>query len=178
LLAIGMATAVSGQKPKGPSVSIPISQRAELKKRLVAYTTAYRNKDWSSLYDLVSEEDKNSLIGGPKLSRDEFIRDMQGTDDSGLLIKFTPVRTEVADTLLGYNVYGCGVVPFGNQKLKRIVALRAVHEDDGWHFTNWDYPGPEPCSELSNPAWKPTWPLGRLDEPMRQVLCELVTCEI
>jgi hypothetical protein len=36
-------------------------QRLALTNRLTAYTTAFRKKDWASLYDLVSDENKISF---------------------------------------------------------------------------------------------------------------------
>ncbi|MGA8437639.1 MAG: hypothetical protein WB762_30695 [Candidatus Sulfotelmatobacter sp.] len=157
--------------------AVPVSERPLLTKRLIAYTEAFRKKDWAALYDLVADRDKIPVEDGKdKVSKDTFIRDMQGTYDGQRLMKFTPVRTEVG--LMGFDIYGCAEIPYGNQKLERIAAVRAVRERDNWYFANWAYAeGPEPCSHLSNPAWKPQLPL-RLDEPMSQVTCELYTCEI
>jgi hypothetical protein len=184
--------AVDSQAAKTPFAPVPKNQRALLKKRLTAYTEAFRKKDWSALYDLVPEWNKSSVDGKVKLDKGRFVRDMQDTADAERLIKFTPVRTEIAEWLKNLkllpgqkespagllDIYGCVEIPDGNQTLKRIGAVRAVWEHDNWYFTTWAsaYPS-EPCSHLSNPAWKPQSPL-ELDDPMPQLFCEIYTCEV
>jgi hypothetical protein len=174
LIIVVLSAVAAGATPFAP---VPASRRPLLKKRLIAYTEAFRKKDWAALYDLVSDQDKISVEGGKdKVSGEAFVRDMQGTYDSQRLIKLTPMRTEM--TVFGYDVYGCAEIPDGNQKLKRIAAVRAVWEHDNWYFTNWAYADPpESCSHLSKAAWRPQLPL-RLDEPMSQLTCDLYTCEL
>jgi hypothetical protein len=189
-LAVTAAPTLLAQTGKTPYAPVPVEQRAALTERLTAYTTAFRKKDWAGLYDLISDENKinHRPTFDPKtktwravtvtVSRRAFIRDMQGTYDLDRLIKFTPVRTDAvgADA---FNVYGCGILPSGNEKIERIAAVRAVREHDNWYFTNWDYPDPpEPCSRVENPAWKPARYMQRLDESMSQVSCELQTCTL
>lgn len=200
-----IVTAVHSQAAGTPLAPVPKNQRALLKKRLIAYTEAFRKKDWPALYDLVSDTDKLSMEDGKvKVDEDTFVRDMQETGDGERLIKFTPVRTEIPDWIKSLplipapteipdrpkskparmemprllDVYGCAEIPDGNQTLKRIAAVRAVWEHDNWHFTTWApaYPS-EPCSHLANPAWKPQAPL-RLDDPMPGMFCEVYTCMI
>jgi hypothetical protein len=78
-----------------------------------------------------------------------------------------------------FNVYGCSELPYGNETIERIAAVRAVREHGDWYFTNWDYPDPpEPCSHLSDPAWMPARYMQRLDESMYQVTCELHECTL
>lgn len=190
LLAIAISTIAVSQTAKGSFNPVPTNQRA-LTKRLIAYTTAFRKKDWASLYDLVSDDDKINP-GRPvfssvtkemsfvkvKVSRRAFIRVMQGTYDLQRLIKFSPVRTDVAG-VSAFNIYGCGELPYGNEKIERIAAVRAVREHGDWYFTNWDCPDPpEPCSRLSDPVWKPARYMGQLDQPMSQVTCELEVCTL
>ncbi len=198
-------TGVDSQAAKTPLAPVPKNQRALLKKRLIAYTEAFRKKDWSALYDLVSDTDKLSMEDGKvKVDKDTFVRVMQETADGERLIKFTPVRTEIPDWIKSLplipapteipdgrkskpartemprllDVYGCAEIPDGNRALKRIGAVRAVWEHDNWYFATWEpaYPS-EPCSHLSTPVWKPQSPL-RLDDPMPQMFCEVYTCEI
>ncbi len=170
------ASAVHPQGANGPLAPIPATQRALLKTRLVSYTEAYRNKDWAALYDLVSDQNKMKLDKKLKVTKRIFVRDMQGTYDLQRLIKFTPVRTEPGDLSGAYDIYGCGKIP--NVKLERIAAVRAVWEHENWFFENWDYADPpEDCSHLSDPAWKPKFPL-KLDGPMLQVSCELYRCTL
>jgi hypothetical protein len=198
-----IVTAAHSQTERTPFAPVPANQRASLKKRLNAYTEAFRKKDWAVLYGLVSDTNKVS-VQDPKVrvDKDTFVRDMQDTADWQRLLKFTPVRTEIPDWLnliqlrtetpdqvkstpvreeipdWLFDIYGCVEIPDGNQTLKRIGAVRAVWEHDNWYFTNWESAGPfEPCSHLSNPAWKPQLPL-RLDNPMSQLTCDLYTCEL
>jgi hypothetical protein len=170
-------TAVHSQNAGTALAPAPASQRSLLTRRLIAYTEAFRKKDWATLYDLVADLDKIPVENGKdKVSEDAFIRDMQGTYDGQRLVKFTPVRTEAG--LMGFDIYGCAEIPYGNQKLKRIAAVRAVWEHDNWYFTNWAYADPpEPCSHLSNAEWKPQFPL-RVDGPMSQLTYDLYTCEL
>jgi hypothetical protein len=191
LLALAIASTAVSQTAQDPLATVPKAQRLELAKRLRAYTTAFRMKDWASLYDLVSDENKVNP-GKPvfssqankmsfvkvTVSRRAFIRDMQGTYDLQRLIKFAPVRPDVAG-VTAFNVYGCGELPYGSEKIERIAAVRAVRQHGNWYFTNWDYPDPpEPCSHLSDPAWKPARYMGQLDQPMSQVTCELELCTL
>jgi hypothetical protein len=177
LPAIIIVSAGSSQTAKTALTPIPANQRVGLTSRLRAYTTAFREKDWAGLYDLVSDE--NKIRGGKlKVNRRAFIRDMQGTYDPQRLIKFEPLKTEVVSQGI-FNIYGCGELPYGDEKIERIAAVRAVREHGNWYFTNWEYPDPpEPCSNLSDPAWKPARYLQQLDGPMLQVSCELNVCTL
>jgi hypothetical protein len=60
LLLFAIATG-SSQDLKTPFAPVPVGQRLALTNRLTAYTTAFRKKDWASLYDLVSDENKISF---------------------------------------------------------------------------------------------------------------------
>jgi hypothetical protein len=177
LSALLIVTPLYSQITKTSLAPVPAGQRSVLAKRLILYTDAFRTKDWPALYDLVSDQNKvGGLDDKVKVSKRTFIRDMHGTYDLRRLIKFTPVRTEVGP--LGFDIYGCGEIPYGNEKLHRVSAVRAVRQHGNWFFANWDYADPpEPCSHLSDPAWKPQFPL-KLDSPMSQVSCELFTCTL
>jgi hypothetical protein len=172
------ATSVHAQSAANPLALVPANQQALLKQRLLAYTEAFRLKDWAGLYDLVSHVNKVDVLEGKlKVTKRIFVRDMQGTYDPQWLIKFTPVRTEPGDMPSTYDIYGCGKVPFGNQRSDRIAAVRAVWEQGNWFFENWDYAEPpEECSHL-DAAWKPGIKV-KLDGPMLQVSCELFTCTL
>lgn len=169
--------AIHGQTAGSALSSVPVAQLSALTRRLVAYTQAFRTKNWDALYDLVSHDSKIGSDGKIKVSRRIFVRDMQETYDLERLIRFVPVRTDIGG-LDDFHVYGCGELPYGNAKIERVAAVGAVWERGDWFFTNWDYPDPpEPCAHLSDPAWKPGRPL-RLDGPMSQVSCELFTCTL
>jgi hypothetical protein len=177
LLLILPCTPLCAQSAKSPLAPIPVAQRATLSARLAAYTDAFRKQDWAALYDLVADNDKAGLDGKVKVTRRRFVADMQGTYDLRRLIKFTPIRTEAAE-LFEYDIYGCGAIPYGHQKLERIAAVRAVRGKRGeWLFVDWDYAEPPtPCASLTD-NWKPQVPL-RLDGPMPQVSCEIFTCTL
>jgi hypothetical protein len=169
--------AIHAQSLKSPFDPVPADQRPALAQRLRAYTEAFRTKDWAGLYDLVSRDSKISMDGKLKVSKKAFVRDMQGTYDLQRLIKFVPVRTEMGGPG-DFSIYGCGKLPYGNEQIERIAAVHAVREEGDWYFANWDYPDPpEPCARLSDPAWKPSRSL-RLDGPMSQVSCEVLTCTL
>jgi hypothetical protein len=170
-------SAVHAQSAKSPFDPVPADQRPALAQRLRAYTEAFRTKDWAGLYDLVSPDSKIGMDGKLKVTKRVFVRDIQGTYDLQRLIKFVPDRTETGGPG-DFSIYGCGKLPYGNKQIERIAAVHAVREEGDWLFSNWDYPDPpEPCSRLSDPAWKPSRSL-RLDGPMSQVSCELFTCTL
>jgi hypothetical protein len=147
--------AIHAQAAKSALSPVPASQRPALIQRLKAYTEAFRTKDWASLYDLVSDENKIGVDNKLKVYKPTFVRDMQGTYDLQRLIKFAPVHAEN----------------------ERIAVVRAAREHGDWFFTNWDYPDPPiPCSQLSDSNWKAR--NLRVDEPMSQVSCELRTCTL
>ena len=170
-----VGTSGGSQDRNNPLDPVPKSQRPALAKQLVAYTSAFRKKNWANLYDLVADQNK-IVFDKLKVSRRKFIGDMRDTYDLERLVKFTPIRTDTVAQGT-FDIYGCGELPYGKEKIERIAAVRAVREHGGWRFTNWDYPDPpEPCSNLSDPNWKAR--NLRLDEPMRQVRCDLYTCTL
>lgn len=161
------ATIAYSQGVKTPFDPVPARQRALLAKRLNAYTKSFRNQHWGTLYGLVSDANK-------KVGKRTFIYAMQNSYEMRHLIRFTPVRTESA--ALGYDVYGCAEIPGRDET---IAAVRAVWEHGNWFFTDWAYTDPwEPCSRLSDPAWKLPQPPLRLDGPMQELVCYLGTCEL
>ncbi|HEY4766364.1 MAG TPA: hypothetical protein VIH75_22020 [Candidatus Sulfotelmatobacter sp.] len=165
---------VYSQGVKTPFDPVAASKRPSLAKRLNAYTNSFRNGQWGTLYDLVSDQNRISVEEGKdKVYKHMFISAMQNTYEMRHLQKFTPVRTESG--LFGYDIYGCGEVPGRDES---IVAVRAVWEHGNWFFTDWQYTYPwEPCSRLSDPTWKPQIPL-RLDGPMMELVCILNPCEL
>ena len=166
-------TIVNSQGVKTPFGPVPARERPLLAKRLNAYTRSFRNKDWGALYDLVSDANKRNLVSKVRVNKHTFVYAMQNSFEMRHLLKLTPVRMESGG--LGYDIYGCGEVPGRGES---IAAVRAVWEHDNWFFTDWSYADPwEPCSRLSDPAWKPQIPL-RLDGPMVELACILNICEL
>jgi hypothetical protein len=160
------ATIVHSQGVITPFDPVPARERALLAKRLNTYTKSYRNEHWGTLYGLVSDANK-------KMRKRTCIYAMQNSYEMRHLLKFTPVRTE--SRAFGYDVYGCGEIPGRDET---IAAVRAVWEHGNWFFTEWNYTDPwEPCSRLSDPAWKPQ-PRLRLDGPMQELVCYLGTWEL
>jgi hypothetical protein len=174
--ALLIAAATHSQDAQTPFGPVPVEQRKELANRLIAYTKAFRGKHWDSLYDLAADVNKRLSDGSP-MSRKTFGVLMKDGDDWYRLLKFTPIRTEM--TPAGQvDVYGCGEFPSGEKEPERVaVAVRAVREHDAWFFTTWDYFDPrQPCSNLSDPAWKPSHHLGL--EYLPQVACVISTCTL
>ena len=176
LSAILIAAAAYSQNANSPFGPVPVAQRNELANRLIDYTDAFRGRDWDSLYDLAADVNKKRS-DGRRMSRKTFSQLMNDGFDSYRLLKFTPIRTEM--TSAGqFDVYGCGEFPSGEKKPERVaVAVRAVREHDAWFFTTWDYFDPrQPCSNLSDPAWKPSHHL-RL-EYLPEVVCVIGVCTL
>jgi hypothetical protein len=177
LSAILIAAAAYSQDANSPFGPVPPAQRKELANRLIEYTDAFRGRNWNSLYDLAADVNKKRS-DGKRISRKTFGRLMKDEEDDWYqLLKFTPIRTEI--TPAGqFDVYGCGEFVSGEEKPERVaVAVRAVREHGAWFFTNWDYFDPcQPCSNLSDPAWKPSHYL-RL-EYLPEVVCVIGVCTL
>lgn len=151
-----VASHLYSQSVKSPFDPVPIRERAELANRLRKYTEAFRGRDWNSIYDLASSVNKRGS-DGRRLGRKTFAYAMAQGYDSYRLLRFTPIRSEmISDAEI--NVYGCGMFPSGDKESERVaVGIRVVREHNEWFFTAWDYFDPrQPCSNLSDPAWKPS----------------------
>ena len=157
--------------PFGP---VPVEQRKDLARRLKDFTNAFRENDWNALYDLASDVNKIRWDGQP-LTKTRFVRDMERQvkhgDDWYRLLKFTPVQTEKASEGQ-YNVYGCGEYPHYGKKERTLVTVRAIREHNSWFFTAWDPNVGEPCSSLSDPAWRPP------AHPELDFLCPAIMCDV
>lgn len=97
---------------------------------MVASTEALHKQDWDPLYDLVADNRKMGFDGKLKVTRNRFIADLQSTDNLRRLIEFTPVRTEAAELCL-FDIYGCGELHYGKQKLERVARVRAAQGQHG-----------------------------------------------
>lgn len=164
------------QDTQTPFGLLPPAQRKALAIRLSDYTHAFRARDWDLLYDLAADVNKKYSDGSP-MSRKPFARLMMDGDNFYWLLKFTPIRTEM--TPAGqFDVYGCGEFPSGEKTPERVaVGVRAVREHGNWCFTTWDYFDPrQPCSNLYDPAWKPSHRL-RLDY-LPEIVCDIGTCTL
>ena len=171
-----VASQLHSQSVTSPFDLLPVRERAELANRLRKYTQAFRGRDWNSLYGLAADVNKRRP-DGKRLGRKTFAYAMAQGYDSYRLLRFTPIRSEmISDGEL--NVYGCGMFPSGLKEPERIaVGVRAVREHNEWYFTAWDYFDPrQPCSNLSDPAWKPS-PYLKLDF-LPELTCYLNVCTL
>jgi hypothetical protein len=176
LSAILIAAPSYSQDAKTPFDPVPADERNELANRLSDYTDAFRGKNWNSFYDLAADVNKR-LIDGRHMSRKTFGRLMKDDSDWYRLLKFTPIRTE-ATPAGQFDVYGCGEFPSGDKKPERVaVGVRPVREHGAWFFTTWDYFDPRQlCSNLSDPAWKPSHHLSL--EYLPEVVCVIGVCTL
>ena len=177
VLSVVLITAsVHSQNSKTPFAPVPVDQRKALASRLKDYTNAFRRKDWNSLYDLASDVNKKRS-DGTRISRMTFGRVMKDDSEWYRLLEFTPIRAEMTQSGQ-FDLYGCGEFPSGEKDPEHVaVAVRAVREHYRWVFTTWDYFDPrEPCSNLSDPAWKPSRHLS-LDY-LPELACVINVCEI
>jgi len=176
LSALLIVAAAYSQDAKTPFIPVPVDQRKALAKRLIHYTDAFRAKDWYSLYNLVSEVNKIHS-GGSRIGRKIFARVMEDGDDWDRLLKFAPIRTEMVSAG-EFNNYGCGEFPSGEKEPERVaVAVRAVREHERWFFTAWDYFDPrEACSNVSDPAWRPSHVLSLRLSYLPELACIVNVC--
>jgi hypothetical protein len=160
--------------PFGP---VPVDQRSALARRLKDFANAFREEDWTALYDLASDVNKKRW-DGQLLNEKRFVQDMQQQmkhgDDWYRLLKFTPVRTEKVSEGQ-YNVYGCGEYRHYGKKERTAVAVRAIREQNRWFFTAWNPNVDEPCSGLNDSAWK-AWPNPQLDFLCPAIMCDVREC--
>jgi hypothetical protein len=162
--------------PFGP---VPVDQQKALAKRLKDFTNAFREKDWTALYDLASDVNKKRW-DGQLLNEKQFVQDMQSQvkhgDDWYRLLKFTPLRTEKVSEGQ-YNVYGCGEYRHFGEKERTAVVVRAVREQNRWSFTAWNPNMNEPCSSLDDSAWE-AWPDPQLDFLCPAIMCDVRMCTL
>jgi len=146
---------VHAQNEKEVFPKLPSDQQQSLTRRLSEYVNAYRTRNWKSLYKLVSDTGKNGV------NQQAFIAAMKakhgGKEYSGMpdLLAFTPNRSDENED--GLDIYGCSKAKREGESYTGIAVIHAVHEHDTWTFSGWsftEFPN-EPCSRLSDPAWKP-----------------------
>jgi hypothetical protein len=133
---------------------VPAEQRDMLATRLNAYVKAHRARDWSKLYDVVSD------VGRGGVDRKTFVARMKaahGADfaNSPDLMEFRPDRTTSAGET-EYDIYGCGKAQREGREFNGVALAHAVFEHNEWFFTGWtftQFPN-EPCKALSDPDWE------------------------
>jgi len=166
-MSVGCIIASSINGPQWLS-TIPAEHRDQLAKRLDAYVKANLSKDWTKLFDLVSDSGRGGI------TRDTFVAKMKAThqrtfSNTPVLLHFRPARTENADSA-GVDVYGCGKARREWQYLNGIALVHAVFEHNDWFFSGWtftEFPN-EPCKGLTDPSWEAPRPM-EWSRPMEEL---------
>jgi hypothetical protein len=146
----------------------PTNQREELAKRLDGYIKAHHAREWSKLFDFISD------AGRGDVDREVFIAKMKaahGKDfaNSPDLLGFRPERGAKADKS-GYEIYGCGKAVREGQNFSGVALIHAVFEHNNWFFSGWtftEFPN-EPCKALSVPHWEAPEPM-EWNQPMEEL---------
>jgi hypothetical protein len=153
IAAASLLPGIGAGSSKGPFAPVPDKHRNALKRRLDEYVALNRERNWSKLYDLVSDTGRGGV------NRHDFVAMVDADHDrfyanSHDLLKFQPNRTlPEAD---GYDIYGCGKARREQETDTGIVVIHAVFQRGNWYFTGWAFTQnpPEPCSRLSDPKWQ------------------------
>lgn len=134
--------------------SVPAERRDALAARLDAYVKAHRARDWSKLYDLVSD------AGRGQVERKTFVTRMKAAHspdfaNSPDLLEFRPERIRSRGNA-EFDIYGCGRGRREGREFNGVALAHAVFEHDRWFFAGWtftQFPN-EPCKALSQPGWE------------------------
>ena len=151
-----------------PFSNIPADQRETLSTRINGYVEAYKARNWTKLYDFVSDAGKGGV------SQRVFVAAMEASHGKDFaqdpdLQEFKPNRTK--RNRGGYDIYGCGKAEREGRSYKGIAVVHGVFEHDSWFFTGWrftEFPN-EPCTALSDTKWEPDSEMG-WDRPMEEVV--------
>jgi hypothetical protein len=165
LLAGGAALAGSSTEPFG---TIPPERRESLKNRLALYVKENGARDWSKLYDLVSDTGRGGV------SRETFVTSMREAHGKSFasypdLLEFLPDRATAREGD-GYDIYGCGKAQREGVTYNGIAVAHAGYEHNDWFFTGWrftEFPN-EPCRHLGKPNWNDETPMS-WDRPMEEL---------
>lgn len=143
-----------GQPNADPFAAAPEPERKHLATRLSEYVRAYRDRNWSELYSLVSD------VGKHRVDRPTFISVMKskhgGRAYSAMpeLETFDPAQSRQDGE--GIDIYGCAKAKREGQQFKGVAVMHAVREHDSWVFSGWsftEFPN-QACGTLSDPGWK------------------------
>jgi len=150
-----------------PFSNIPADRREGLSRRMSGYVQAYKTRNWTGLYDFVSD------VGKGGATRELFVAAMQASHGKNFaqdpdLQEFKPDRTKGNGD--GFDIYGCGKAERETRMYKGIAVVHGVFEHNDWFFTGWrftDFPN-EPCKALSDPKWEPDNEMG-WNRPMEEL---------
>jgi hypothetical protein len=145
---------VHGQPRSDPFSVLRKPEQAEIAKRLSEYVRAYKDRNWSKLYLLVSELGKNRVDRATFTSAMEDKHGDRRYSAMPDLEAFEPVHSRQDGD--GIDIYGCAKAKREGQRFKGVAVVHAVHEHEIWVFSGWrftEFPN-QPCSTLSDPGWK------------------------
>jgi hypothetical protein len=133
---------------------IPEAHRQDLVVSIDSYAAAYKDRNWTKLYELVSS------VGRGGVQKTEFVDAMKaehGNSSAQMpdLLSFIPRKGVKASD--GFDIYGCGKAEREGMKFIGIAVVHTVFEQDKWKFTGWsftDFPN-LPCKVLDQKDWKP-----------------------
>jgi len=137
-----------------PLGAVRDEERKELATRLNEYVRAYKDRNWSELYSLVSQ------IGKDRVDRATFTSVMKskhgGRAYSAMpdLEAFDPAQSRQDGD--GIDIYGCAKARREGQRFKGVAVVHAVREHDSWVFSGWnftEFPN-QACGTLSDPGWR------------------------
>jgi hypothetical protein len=159
LLSLLISASLFPKEKKAPYSGVPAEQKTRLEKRLPEYVSAYRTRDWSSLYDLISDTAKGGV------ARTTFISKMN-TEHREEFSSFPDLFEFDADHMVSdgeneYDIYGCGKARRERNNFNGVALVHAVFEHKDWYFSGWsftEFPN-EPCKRLKDPSWKPPAPM-------------------
>lgn len=143
-----------GQPNSGPLSAVPQPERKNLAMRLSEYVRAYKGRNWSELYSLVSD------VGKSRVDRSTFISVMKskhgGRAYSSMpdMEAFDPAQSRQDGN--GVDIYGCATAKREGQHFKGVAVVHVVREHDDWVFSGWrftEFPN-QPCGALSDAKWK------------------------
>ena len=141
--------------PSEPFATVPVERRESLKSRMALYVKANRARDWSRLYDLVSDTGRGGATRQTFVTR---MRESHGEQFANYpdLLEFQPDRAS-ADERGEFDIYGCGKARREGVMYNGIAVAHAVFEHNNWFFTGWrftEFPN-ESCKALADPSWEP-----------------------
>lgn len=150
--------------------AVAADQRHALKTRLDGYVKAHYGRDWSKLFDYISDAGRGGV------DRQTFVAKMKAAHGRGFsnspdLVNFRPERSARTDDG-DYEIYGCGKAVREGRSFNGVALVHAVFDHNDWFFSGWtftEFPN-EPCTALSDsdPSWEPPAPM-EWNQPMEEL---------
>jgi hypothetical protein len=148
--------------------AIPADQQDALAKRLDGYVKAHHAREWSKLFDFISDAGRGGV------DRQVFVAKMKaahGRDfaNSPDLLEFRPERSAKAEKT-EYEIYGCGKAVREGRTFNGIALIHAVFDHNDWFFSGWtftEFPN-EPCKSFLDPSWEAAAPM-KWNQPMEEL---------